>query len=251
VADLGRQPGRLQQASFSPDGNLVVVVADYLARVYDREGKRLAQLVGSRDVAKVTGASGTIEEASFSPDSKLVLTDSGDVRQWQVWDARSGRELAKFSKFTPPGGTPGMATFSPDSRLLITADPAALPRLWDPRSGELVRSLPELRRAAFAAFSPDGDLVAAVSERGGPFYVWETESGQPVATGRWPTEIVRSLQFGPGPERVSVAGSSPALVPVVRRYRCELCGSLKDLVRIAEARVTRRLTRAERRRYGL
>jgi hypothetical protein len=66
----------------------------------------------------------------------------------------------------------GMA-FSPDGRLLATASDGGPVRLWDVRSGRLVRKFADDLHPSCLAFSPDGALLAGASLLRGGVRVWE------------------------------------------------------------------------------
>ena len=57
--------------------------------------------------------------------------------------------------------------------------------------------------------------------------------------------VVADVGFDPSGERIVTASNDGA----VRVYRCEICGSLDDLLETARAEVTRQLTAAERREF--
>ena len=73
--------------------------------------------------------------------------------------------------------------FSPEGDRLAAGGIGAV-RLWDPRSGELIRTFPTAKHAAVnaIAFSPDGTLmVTAADEESGAIRVWHTATGEPAA----------------------------------------------------------------------
>lgn len=91
--------------------------------------------------------------------------------------------------------------FSPDGNLLATASWDGTARLWDPASGDEVRtlSLPEIEWDD-CAFSPDGTLLATVGRKpdmAGMVQLWDPASGSEVRTIPGPTLRVESCAFSP------------------------------------------------------
>ena len=121
------------------------------------------------------------------------------------------------------------ARFSFDGRFVITASHDGTARVWDaftgeqllefragdPRLGGSQGSIRRLLRAAAAMGLDSEDL-----------------------------RIVADVGFDPSGERIVTASND-----AVRVYRCEICGSLDDLLETARAEITRELTAAERREF--
>ena len=111
-----------------------------------------------------------------SPDGSLLLTIDGQFpeRRVQVWNAKTGAELADLET----AGRRGGARFSPDGRRVVTYDGRnrAL-RVWDASTGGELLTL-EGHRAPFsyAAFSQDGLRLAGVSPDG-TTWMWDALTG--------------------------------------------------------------------------
>ena len=88
--------------------------------------------------------------------------------------------------------------YSPDGRVLASAGESEAIRLWDPTSGDLIKTLPgHAERVTGLAFSPDGRWLAS-SSTDGSVKVWDYHTGQLVQLftnhiGNW----VRRVAFSP------------------------------------------------------
>ena len=213
-------PGRdVKSAAFSPDGTQVVTAGtDDKARVWD--------VAGGEQVAVLRGHSSTVYSAAFSPDGKLVVTGSGD-NSARIWDLADGRTRVVLAGHED---TLVAARFSPDGRFVVTASFDGTARVWDAFTGDQLLE--------FRAGDP---------QFGGPKGANRRLLRAAAAMGLDPEDlrIVADAGFDPSGQRIVTASNDGA----VRVYRCEICGSLDDLLETARAEVTRGLTAAERREF--
>jgi WD40 repeat protein len=117
------QRGDVSNASFSADGEFVVVAGD-------NNMARIMRVADGKIVAELREQTGPMTGASFSPDGKLVVT-ANEARFARVWDWRANRVLLELAH---PAAV-DEAFFSRDGASIITigADNAA--RIWDAKSG--------------------------------------------------------------------------------------------------------------------
>jgi WD40 repeat protein/serine/threonine protein kinase len=160
---------------FSSDGRLLAAgrtTGDIL--IYDSAtGKKLGVLSGHRD---------QVNALDFDPHGGALASASNDGTA-RVWDVISGAELARVDRDQLVGRFEEVwdIAFSPDGSVVATGSFAgSSTHLWDPTSGELVRTLPDdLEDAAWprsVEFTRDGALVAG--EEFSSVYVWNVESGR-------------------------------------------------------------------------
>ena len=138
-------------------------------------------------------------------------------------------------------------SFSADGTQLVTASRDRDARIWDVATGETRMIL----RGHFgpvqdARFSPDGRwVVTAGPGRAG---LWDARTGGLVTLLRGHRGLLTSAAFSPSGRAIVTGGVDGT----VRTYRCDLCGGLDELVRLADRRLGatgRRLTLEERERY--
>jgi WD40 repeat protein len=137
------------------------------------------------------------------------------------------------------------AVFSQDGTRLLTASNDRVARIWDVASGRLVLALQgHAGIVSKAAFSPDGQFVVTASWDG-TARVWEEATGDLVAVFKGHAGPVLSAAIGQDGRHVVTAGRDGT----ARVFRCDVCGSLDELITLAEQRATRPLTADERATY--
>jgi WD40 repeat protein len=127
--------------------------------------------------------------------------------------------------------------FSPDGQLLLTT--GAAPRnatMWDVRSGRTLHLLVgHTGPVAGGAFSPDGRWV--VTTGGTAVGLWQRDASQPYfylrSTGAAQDKHLTSSSFSPDGRFVLSSSQDGS----VRLYRCEICGDLDSLLRLAAIRL--------------
>ncbi len=143
---------------YGPDGNLLAIA--YYTEVYlwdARDGKLMVRLEDDE-----TGPNGKpsnqspefrIYDLAFTSDGKTLIT--GTARSVKFWDVASGKLKFKIAA----GHKPVMndLAISPDESLLATAAKDKSIKLWDMKTGNLVRTLVKPKETAQEiSFSPDG-----------------------------------------------------------------------------------------------
>jgi WD40 repeat protein len=227
-------------AAFSPDGQLILTAhRDGAARLWSSRSHRLLRRFGPTGPPSDRTA---LRDAQFSSDGRRIVTvgGTGAVR---VFDTASGRQLQSLSSpRREPGGDFHAATFQPGGANLATVGADGLALLWNLKTGES-RALPADDSVNGVAFSPDGALLAT-SSWDGTARLW-TATGYPLGPLQRARQAVMSVAFSRDGHRLVTADDRG----MVRVFDCEVCGSVNDLQRTARARVSRRLTRQERREY--
>src|SRR5262249_20779380 len=131
------------------------------------------------------------------------------------------------------------ATFSADGSMIVTTNKDGTVRIWDAANGRLRTRIDA--QALTASFSPDGSVL--LSGAGDVARLWDTRTGHLLDSLVGIDDVVVAASFSPDGKSVLVAGG------VAKVFPCQVCGSVRDLVTAASARITRRLTAEERRLY--
>jgi WD40 repeat protein len=152
----------INAVAISRDGKKIVTAGnDASARLWDLE---TAQVVREFTNPKKPGVS-LVHDAAFSPDGKTVVTANHNqgVICWNVEDGAVRRHI-----LADKIGGPRIVSvaFAPDGKSIATesVDEAAT-NLWNPETGELIRSFPRSGRGQTVAFSGDGKWLAAGSDQ--------------------------------------------------------------------------------------
>ena len=251
---------KINSVAFSPNSEAIVTASDDgTARIWD---------VSSGDSRTLEGSGRDVESAAFSPDGTQVLTAGTDEKA-RLWDAASGEQVTILRGHS---GSVYSAAFSPDGELVVTGSGDNTARIWD-LAGDRTRVVLTGHEDTVVAarFSADGRFVVTASHDG-TARVWDAFTGEPLLEFRAgdprlgrsediirrllraaaamdldpeDLRVVADVGFDPSGERIVTASNDGA----VRVYRCEICGSLDDLLETARAEVTRELTAAERREF--
>ena len=200
--------------AFSPDGQrLGTATTDGGAQVWDWAAGRVVTSV--RHAAPASArftpdggsefAESTAQSIAFSADGQYLLTARSTDNTARVWDASTGRELARYEH----NDVVLAAAFSRDGRYVATASADGTARLWDVSSGrevEVARMVLERGAPVFTvAFSPDGRFLAA----GGYGSITRIEAipaGTEVAS-LWNDDTVQQLAFSPDGRYLATASN--------------------------------------------
>lgn len=189
--------------AFSPEGRLLATSGyDDVIRLWDVETGRMLRVIPAPDgyaiafssdgrhlttgkqvfdvytdeVVATSAKDRMVTRLALSPDGRtLAFLDEGDEqysaepRVLCLWDMKEGREISRSVKRDVVS-----LAFSPDGRILATGGMDGGVRLWNPRKGELLTTLPAaLRPVATPVFSPDGKLLLVTGDEPA---LWDLET---------------------------------------------------------------------------
>ena len=165
VTVLDRQPpgktpaGEVQSIAFSPDGKML---AAGFGGFYAPEGLQVWDVESKKKIWSGTNIISAVT-VTFTRDSKALISGGGDSGNPILWDATSGKQLARF----PARHSSWMccAVLSADGVTLATAAADNRIILWD-FSEQRAKATLESPGVDVVALSPDGRLIASAGDDG-------------------------------------------------------------------------------------
>jgi hypothetical protein len=221
LLDAGRSVVSMCQLHTTRGPTTTIQKRDRYLRVWDLATGKPARRVADE----------MMHRATVSPDGRRL---AGGMHKIGVWDAASGRELARLDQ---PGRVFALA-FTPDGRRLVSSEFARPIRVWEVATSTEIERLAGHDGATLAlAVSPDGRAVASGGSDG-TVRLWELETGKELRRFTGHQGPVLAVAFSPDGRRL-LSGSR------------DTTGLIWDVAGALPAPPTRRLTGKELEQLGL
>jgi WD40 repeat protein len=224
-----------QDYAFAPDGRMLALSLRrpaWSVHLIDLESGETVHEFG----ADLPGSTGYVPDVDFNPDGSRLL-----MARWEghvgVADVATGDMLLDLEH----GGTVTTAEYSPDGKLILTTGLDGSAKLWDASRGEVVLEMSHPGSIDWSGFTPDGRFVWT---SGQDVRLFDATSGALITVLPLRTP---SLDHEFNPVTGDMVGAS--LDGTSWIFHCEVCGSLGELLTLADSRATRELTPQERATY--
>lgn len=173
------------QATFSSDGRWMALAPSNLPiEIWNTATWQIERTLDKHSDA-VIGMAFSADNTLLATGSAMGPDDIADI-SIKLWNVADGREL-----FTLKGHNTDIhaVAFSPDGSLLASGGIDPTVKIWDVKSGQLIRSLQSGEGVMDVIFSPDGTLVASAGSDS-TLKLWDVTSGKLLKTLAHPDELM-------------------------------------------------------------
>jgi len=134
----------------------------------------VTDLATGRELQAIPAHKGNVGGLASSPDGRLMASASNDGLI-VLWDTATRKELARLRRGFQEGAN--SISFSPDGRrLAIGKSDKEVVKVWDLVTQREVLTLPGQGRVfCYTKFSPDGNMILAISDEGN-LHLWRAPS---------------------------------------------------------------------------
>jgi len=181
-------------AAYSSDQQLVVTASrDRTARTWDVE-------TGKPGLTFEEGHAYLASSALFFPDGQRLLTAAVDNTA-RIWDVATGGEVHRLERT----GRSAAIAMSSDALWIATGSDEKTAKLWDAKSGELIRAFSgHLAEVTAVAFSPDSRWLITGDAKG-HVKLWNRETADIVATMNGHNRKITAIAVLPDGSRILTA----------------------------------------------
>src|SRR5262249_52731940 len=163
---------------FSPDGKYVLTAPHDLPKGQEKNPITIWETQTGKPAGALEGHTMALLQISFSPDGK-TLVSAGHDATIRVWDFEKRAQVRAIP--SPDGHWIRSVVVSATGKLAVGSFEGNY--LLD-LQGKLLTTIPWKTNPAVLAFSPDGQLLAAMNLMKGLVTVWDSNTGKEVRSWR-------------------------------------------------------------------
>ncbi len=207
-------------AAFSPDGSMLASAGAF-SKVRIRElatGKTQRRLDSDGQLRIGRKYSG-VNSILYSPDGSMLAVGNIDILIWDAADFKKLHTLKRRAEETVLS-----IAFSPDSAILASGGDDGTVRIWNPITGELLRTFTgRPSEVQPVAFSPDGTKLASCARR--TIHIMNVKTGEELRTIQMQFGRAEAVVFSPDGSMLAGGGQDD----VVRIWSVETGEELRTL----------------------
>lgn len=186
IRTLSENIGEVSSVAISPDGNFLAVGSCE----HPKGNVKVWELATGKLLHTLLGHQKPVNFVIISPDGKILASGSNKIKIWNLH--KGDRICTLWHAFAVHA-----AAISSDGTILASASSDGKIRLWNPRTGEPLRTLSGHKGDVYCvAISPNGDtLLSGGGDR--TIKMWELDSGKLLHTFTGHVEEVKSIALSP------------------------------------------------------
>jgi WD40 repeat protein len=169
IKTLPGHQNQVRAVAFSHDGHYIITTGmDHLIRIWDKEN---GQLIQSFDAH-----SERVDSIALSSDNQYIISGSWD-KSARLWLLKNGKMMKKF----PHEMTVSSVDFLNERQQIVTGSGGTV-RIWDIKSGHLVKTLAGYADGVLAlSCSPDERFLVS-GHYNGSLILWDLTSGKAICS---------------------------------------------------------------------
>jgi WD40 repeat protein/transcriptional regulator with XRE-family HTH domain len=221
--------------AITQDGKRIATASDdYKAKLWDISSA-LTGKINDKPLLALDHPS-SVFSIAFDKDGTTLATGIQDGTA-RLWNAITGKEIQILRGHKDAVLS---VAFDPGGKRIATASLDSTAKVWEIASGKDLFSLRGHTGAVKSiAYSPDGSRIATASQDG-TAKLWDAATGEELLNFSEDGSELNDIAFSPDGTRLAIGGNNG-----VRIYLLHI----KDLIALAQTRVTRRLTLEECQKY--
>ncbi|MBD2531849.1 WD40 repeat domain-containing protein [Nostoc flagelliforme FACHB-838] len=208
--------GEISSVAISPDGHFLAVGSSQ----HPKSNVRVCNLNSGKLIHTLLGHQKPVNCIAISPDGQILASGSNKIK---IWNLQKGDRICTLWHSSAVNA----AAISPDGTILASASSDNKIRLWNPRTGDPLRTINgHSGEVKSVIISPDGRILVSGSTDK-TIKIWHLATGKVLHTLAYHSEEVRSLAVSPDGE-ILFSGSADKTIKIWHLRTGELLQTLTE-----------------------